>query len=675
MKQKLAVVLAILLVLTSVNVSGAVYTVKKGDVLWKIAKQYGMDYKTLAEHNKLANPNLIYEGQVLQIPDAAMEGAPAVPQAEDAAPVLPQTGANEKSITVLATADMHGRIYAYEYAVDEVDPDAGFAKIATLVKQERAKDPNLLLMDVGDTVQDNSAELFNDLPVHPMVEVMNDLKVDVWALGNHEFNFEKAFLDRNIAAFKGAVLSSNIYKTATKERFVEGYKIFDVKGIRVAVVGMIPPHVPIWEASSPDHFQGLEFTDVTEETAKVLKELEGRYDVLVGAYHIGPDGEHGYEGIEAIAAKFPQFDVIFGGHAHSRYQKEVNGVQLIEPGAYGWALAKAEIKVNQTDKETKVVSVTTENIKTEKIEEDKEVLTKFAHVHNTSIEDANTIIGQVTADFLDKVDYITGEEKVTTMPTSQIVDTALIDLINEVQLYYTKADISAAAAFKNDMNLKKGDFKKKNVADIYKYTNTLMGVNISGEKLKKYLEWSVSYYNTYKPGDVTVSFNENIRGYNYDMFAGINYDIDISKEAGQRIVNLTLKGEPIREDKIYKLAVNNYRFGTLMGLKLVTKDDVYYDSYEEYQDNGRIRTLIAKYIKEVSKGVVSPKVDNNWKIIGAPDLEHGKKAEIYRLIKEGTIKIPRSADGRTPNIKSINIYDLIKEGLISKAIENLKRAA
>ena len=569
---------------------------------------------------------------------------------------------------------MHGRIYAYEYAIDEEDKDAGFAKITTLIKAEREKNPNLLLMDVGDTVQDNSAELFNDLPVHPMVEVMNDLKVDVWALGNHEFNFEKSFLERNIAAFKGTVLSANIYKEGTKDRFVDGHKVFNINGIRVAVIGMIPPHIPLWEASSPEHFAGLTFQNITEETEKAIKELDGQYDILVGAYHIGPEGEHGFDGIEKIAEKFPQFAVIFGGHAHSRYQKEVNGVQLIEPGAYGWALAKADIKVKKGEKGVEVLSVVTENIKTETVEEDKAVLEKYEFVHKQSIADANTVIGEITDDFLSKVDYITGKDKVTTMPTSQVEDTALIDLINEVQLYYTKADVSAAAAFKNDMNLKKGEFKKKNVADIYKYTNTLMGLNITGEKLKKYMEWSAGYYNTYKDGDVTVSFNENIRGYNYDMFAGVTYDIDISKEPGSRITNLKLNGQPIKDDQIYKLAVNNYRFGTLVNLKLATKEDVYYDSYDIYQDNGRIRTLIAQYIQEVAKGKIGPKVDNNWKIIGAPGLNDSRKEEIYDLIREGKIKIPRSQDGRTPNVKSINIHELIKEGLISAITELLNAA-
>jgi len=72
------------------------------------------------------------------------------------------------------------------------------------------------------------------------------------------------------------------------------------------------------------------------------------------------------------------------------------------------------------------------------------------------------------------------------------------------------------------------------VANIYKYANTLVGVNMTGENLLKFMEWSMLYYNTWNEGDVTISFNEDFRGYNYDMFAGVNYKVDLSKNAGCR---------------------------------------------------------------------------------------------------------------------------------------------
>ena len=184
-----------------------------------------------------------------------------------------------------------------------------------------------------------------------------------------------------------------------------------------------------------------------------------------------------------------------------------------------------------------------------------------------------------------------------------------------------------------------------------------MGVNMTGEKLLKFMEWSAQYYNTTKPGDVTISFNPDVRSYNYDMFDGITYDIDISKPSGQRIVNAKIKGEAVDPAKVYKVAVNNYRFGTLQSLKLATEADVYYDSYKEFQDAGRIRDLIGSYVKKVNKGTIKPSVNHNWKIIGFDFNLPGREAVLDK-IRSGEITIPTSSDGRTPNVRSININDI-----------------
>ncbi len=654
MKKRLSILLTLVMLVTMImplSVSAEdVYTVKAGDVLWRIAQSYGLDWEDVAEYNEMDNPHLIYAGDKIRIPSEAE---------------LASMG--EKTITVLATSDLHGRIYPYDYAIDDADADAGLAKVATIIKAEKAASDNVVLMDLGDTVQDNSAELFNNDAVHPMIKALNLLGYDTWTIGNHEFNFEKDFLENNIATFEGSVLAANIRNTADDDYFVEPYTIIEKDGVRIAIVGLLPPHVDTWEAAAPEHFDGLYFTGTVEEAEKAVAALEGKYDVLVGAFHLGQDGEHGYDGAAAVAEACPEFDVIFMGHAHSKVSEaEVNGVKLAEPGAYGWAVSKAEITV----KSGQVTSVMTSNIETSGVEADQEMLDAFKYVHDTSIEDANTVVGTVAADYITGVDYLTGAASVTTMPTSQVEDTALIDLINEVQLFYTGAEISSAATFKNDMNLVAGDFKKKDVANIYKYPNTLMGVNITGANLKAYMEWSASYFNTYVPGDITVSFNENIRGYNYDMFAGVTYDIDISQPAGERITNLMLKGSEIDDAMTYKLAVNNYRFGTLLGLELVTEDDKYYDSYEEMQDAGRIRDLIIKYIDEEKEGIASPSVDNNWKIIGN-EFEHELKDEALQMVKDGSLTIPTSEDGRTPNVESINIYDLIKDGLFSSEYKTL----
>jgi len=564
-----------------------------------------------------------------------------------------------KTITVLQTSDLHGRIYPHDYALDSKDKDAGLAKIKVLVDKERAANPNTLLIDCGDTIQDNSAELFNNMAIHPMVSALNLLKYDTWTLGNHEFNFGLDFLTKNIKAFNGVVLAANIYKEGSNNRWVAPYHVFEKDSVRIAVVGLVPPAIPTWESSTPDHFKGLSFLDPITEINKVLKELKGKYDVLIGAFHIGPKGEYDYAGVKEIANKYPQFDVIFAGHAHAKFLEEVNGVKIIEAGKYGWALAKAEIVLEQKGSNFEITAVNTAHLETKKIQADKEMIKKFSFVHEQSVKDANLVVGKIAKDFIKSVDYITGAATVTTMPTSQMEDTAIIDLINDVQLYYTKAEVSSAALFNFGSNLKAGDFKKKDVAYIYKYPNTLVGVRITGENLKKYMEWSAAYYNTFTPGDLTISFNKEIRGYNYDMFSGINYEIDLSKKAGIRIKNISINGKKLNLKKEYKLAVNNYRFGTLMKLKLVTKDDQYYDSIAKITDipDGRIRDLIIKYTKEIKKGTLEPTKDNNWKLVGF-SIDKKLQEKAFALIRKGKLTVIKSEDGRTLNIKPIKTSDV-----------------
>lgn len=563
----------------------------------------------------------------------------------------------EQTISFAATADVHGRIYAYDYAIDAVDADAGYAKVYTAIMAERAANPDMILMDVGDTVQDNSADLFNDLDIHPMVQAMNLMNYDVWVLGNHEFNFEKSFLDRNVLAFEGAVVSANIKEEMDDSFYAQPYKIFNVNGCRVGVIGILPPHVSEWEASSPSHFKGLTFEDTLVSVQETIAKMEGQYDVLVGAFHIGRTDDRGAEAIYDIAENVQEFSVIFGGHEHAKYVEEVGNVTIIEPGKYGWALAKADINVKKDGDKWVVTGVEAKNIETKKLEESSVITDAFKYVHDESVADANMVVGDISGDFVNGVDYLTGDDKVTTMPRAQIEDTAVIDLINDVQMFYAGADISSAALFNSASTLLEGEFKKKDVAFIYKYPNTLVGVNITGENLIAYMEWSASYYNTATEGDLTVSFNPSIRGYNYDMFSGVTYDIDISKPAGERVVNVMFNGNAIELDRVYKLAVNNYRFGTLTKLGLATTEDKYFDSYETLQDVATIRSLIVKFVQEEKNGVVDPIVDNNWKIIGF-DFDNPAIADVVEAAKAGTLVIPTSEDGRTLNIRPITAADL-----------------
>ena len=194
------------------------------------------------------------------------------------------------TITILESSDLHGSIASYDYAVDAPTANTGLARVASVVKAEREKDPDLLLLDCGDSIQANMISLFNGDVVHPMINAMNFVGYDVWELGNHEFNYDFDMLERAISFFEGDVLIANAYN-ADGTRWQKPYSIFEVKGVKVGIFGINAPHITQWEASAPSHYNNMTFTTPMEETGNMVAELRDQVDVLIGLVHYGRDGE------------------------------------------------------------------------------------------------------------------------------------------------------------------------------------------------------------------------------------------------------------------------------------------------------------------------------------------------------------------------------------------------
>ncbi|ROR27245.1 2',3'-cyclic-nucleotide 2'-phosphodiesterase (5'-nucleotidase family) [Mobilisporobacter senegalensis] len=594
------------------------------------------------------------------------------PQVTTTAKSISTKDKNMVELQILATSDLHGRFISYEYASNEATTTGSLAQLATAIKEQRKLHPNTILVDNGDTIQDNSSELFLTDKAHPMIVAMNELKYDTWTLGNHEFNYLPD-LDHILKQSKAAVLCGNVYRPDGTP-LGKNYKIINKNGVKVALIGMVTPNIVKWDEQN---LKGWKVTDPVTETKEIVKALKGKVDVFIAVEHMGIDSEYGVtgSGITDLANEVPELTAVIAGHAHSQIPSQIiNGVLVTEPGSNGQALSKIEISLKKSSSGYKVVSKNSELIlmndtKTGKVYEQDETLSKkLAPFHQKAVDDANSKIGQLINGDLVPEDAIPG------IPTIQIQPTALISFINKVQKEYGKADISSAAGFRTDANVKMGTLSKADAAKIYKYDNTLYVVEITGAQLKNYMEWSAQYYNTYKPGDLTVSFNESIRGYNYDMFSGINYTIDISKPvvptdtvksgsphlhfASSRIVNPTkADGTAVKDNDVFKLAVNNYRYSTT--LKPMFGDDikVIYKSDEVLGDKGRIRELIVDYISKNKK--ITNFIENNWKLIGMDWSETDRK-ELSAYIDLGRISIPVSLDGRTPNVRSITIDDLNK---------------
>ena len=211
-----------------------------------------------------------------------------------------------------------------------------------------------------------------------------------------------------------------------------------------------------------------------------------------------------------------------------------------------------------------------------------------------------------------------------------------MDLINTVQLENSGADVSAAALFKGTSDLPKGDINYGNIFDIYKFDNTLYRVSVTGAELKAYMEWSAECYNQWKEGDINISFDPEYPDYLYDMFAGVDYEIDLSQPKGERIKNVMFKGEPLQDDQTLTLAVNNYRYSSAL------KTEGLVSGTKEWESSNSIRDMIVAYFAEHSP--VAPEADNNWKIVGVDLSEDDpRRAELISYINDGLLDTPYAA--------------------------------
>lgn len=562
--------------------------------------------------------------------------------------------AKEIDIQILATSDLHGKFYPYDYAINEESKSGSLTQIATAVKKYRTD--NTIIVDVGDTIQDNYSEMFFKDKIHPMMLAMNEIGYDIWAIGNHEFNYGVENLKNIMKQSTSKVLIGNLYNP-DGTNFADSYTIIEKDGVKIGVIGMCTPNITKWDSIN---LKDYIVTDPVEETKKLVKELRDKVDVLIATVHMGEENEYDVpnSGANDLANACPELDLIIAAHEHKLVEETyVNNVLIVENKSSGATMSKINIIVEKDKSGCKIVDRKAESIKISEYESDKELSKKLAPYNERAKKEANIIIGELVGGNL------VPENEIAEIPQAQIEPTSLIDLINEVQMYYTDAQVSSAALFNIDANLEPGKIKKSDTSLIYKYGNTLYKVQMTGKQLKKYMEWSANYYNTYNPKDLTISFNENVRGFNYDMFSGVDYQIDISEKPGNRIKNLkwTKTGKEVKDDDVFVIAVNNYRVNT----HLLSYGEIYEEGEElpkvlEIDVNGKIggvRELIGDYIKNVKGRKITPNNPKNWEIIGNNwDEEKHKKA--VQMIREGKIKIPSSQDGRTPNVKSITEDDL-----------------
>ncbi len=567
------------------------------------------------------------------------------------------------NITILGTSDLHGTFVPWDYSTDTENLAGSLSQIATQVHKVRAQQPNVILVDAGDTIQGNFVETFKNDKTSPMILGFNALDYDVWVMGNHEFDFGLKALATPLNQFKGTALAGNIVWDSGKP-YLPAYKIVERQGVKIGIIGMDTPMTAEF-AKGTDRIDGLTFTDPVQAVKKVIQQIHGQVDAIVLVAHMGIDNENQRPGtgVGDIARANPELAAIVAGHMHVKVDKEViNGVIVTEPDKYGRALSRIDLQFEQQNGKYVLINKDSYTYPIKGVSSDKKLEEIYQPFHTILRANANRPIAQLTGQDLVPPDAVKG------IPQVHIQDTGISALYQEAARHYApKAQVIALQIDNDRPKLNVGTITAKDIAFNYQYAGGEITVyQLTGKELKKYMEWSADYFNQQHDGDVTYSFNPQRRSSKYstnDFFDGVTYTIDLRKPVGQRITELKLNdGTPVTDSTPIQLGMNSYRMGHLTqkgGVLEGMQFPVLSDTKAEFgEEAGTIRNLTIRYLTEVKKGEYQGKAMHRWKLVGLEGYERERKI-VDKLLNDGKISVLTTDDGRYTNVASINVKELL----------------
>ena len=534
--------------------------------------------------------------------------------------------AQEVNIKLLGTSDIHGRVVPWSYGADVEDKSGSYAQIATYVKDVRKNNKNVVLVDVGDAIQDNQVDVFAKdkkyYKDHPIPKVLNEMKYDVFVLGNHEFNFGMKALDEILKDIKAKKLTANFYYKKNDKRYIDATTIIEKDGVKLGIIGLSTPMSAKFEEDT-GNLKDMKFTSPTEEARTQVEKLKAKgVDAIIVIAHMGIENENEIPdtGMRDVINAVDGIDVVIAGHMHKDVPSEtIKNTLITEPHRYGTVVSEVDLTFDINDKkEVKLVKKESKTVPVKELEADKKIAEIYKPYHEKLRELNNVVIGQTENEMVP-------QETKHGVSAAFSKDTGLSSFINDVEQHYSGADVVTFSFDHQKARMNKGDIKKKDIIFNYRYAGGDVTVyELTGKQLKEYMEWSANYFDTIQPGDTEYRYNaerKKSKYVTYDIFGGVNYKIDLRNPQGSKIVDLTLAdGKPVTDDMKLKVGMNSYRFAQLNGKGGIWEGQqipVLWESKVAMgREKGTIQNMMIDYITNVKKGKIDGQSHNRWEIIG-----------------------------------------------------------
>lgn len=532
-------------------------------------------------------------------------------------------------IKIVETSDVHGSFFPYDFIRRK--PKAGsLARVSTYINNLRKEHgENVLLLDNGDILQGQPICYFynyiNTKDENIAAKIINYMKYDAATIGNHDVETGHAVYDKWASEVKCPMLGANVIDVKTQKPYFLPYTVFERQGAKIAVIGMITPAIPNW--LTENLWSGLYFEEMVKAAQRTMNEVKTNVkpDVIIGLFHSGKEG-----GIETadykesasieVAKKVDGFDAVFFGHDHSRCLETItndagNEVLCLDPANNAMYVAQANLSLVKEKGKWRVASKSGELVDMRDLDVDKDYMAYF----EGDIAKVNGFVNRKIGEFGNSIycqDCFFGSS-------------AFSDLILNLQLKITGADIAFNAPLSATDSIAKGPLYVSDMFNLYKYENQLYVMRLTGEEIRKHLEMSYDLWvHTMKSADdpfLILADDKNANQeklmfknqfFNFDSAAGIDYEVDVTKPNGQKVRILRMSnGEPFDEAKWYKVAVNSYR-GNGGGELLTRGAGIPHDSLESriiYRSEKDQRYYLMQEIERM--GVVNPKPNNNWRFV------------------------------------------------------------
>ncbi|MEG0385798.1 MAG: bifunctional UDP-sugar hydrolase/5'-nucleotidase [Solibacillus sp.] len=465
-----------------------------------------------------------------------------------------------KKLQLLVTSDIHGYLMPTTYR-RTLEP-LGLVKLASIIEELREQRPSMLI-DNGDLIQGSPLASYyhtnHTRTRNPIIDVANFLNYDVAVFGNHEFNYGLPFLKKAVSQSQFPWLSGNISRKDGKP-FTQPYIIKELDGILIGIVGVTTHFVPVWENAS--HIEGLDFHDAFESAKRWIAHIRQHENVelVVLCYHGGfshdlSSGEliEPYTGENQgyLMCKELDFDILISGHQHREIATNAFDKSVVQPGTKGNCLAVITIDLDI---------------------QNGQIINKH-HEATLHYVEENTPAHPQVSSLLESIHHQTEnwlDEPIGTIEGNMLFEDAFhvrvykhpyIEFIQNVQMASTNTSISCTALFHDGSGGFPKDVTMRHLVTNYIFPNTLKVLRVKGKHIVKALEQNASYFSLMN-GELTISESfryPKAQPYNYDMWEGINYVLDIRRPIGERVTEVTFQDEPLNLQASYDVVMNNYR--------------------------------------------------------------------------------------------------------------------